>query len=476
MFKKFILLSLVFVLAACSAPVSQKTEESLTVEEAVAQLLAATEMVEESAAESETTQAETISTSLTYPLVETGQGFCYDNDGAKIDCPAEGEALYGQDAQFTGNPFSYTDNGDGTVTDNVTGLIWQQTPDSGNYSWNEAQAYCESLELGGIDDWRMPSLKELFSISNFSAGWPYLDMTYFDLTTNESISKDEQYWSDNYYVGKTSEGQYDAAFGVNHATGHIKAYPALVTGPMGKRVRCVSGDTYGINEFMDNGDGTITDQATGLMWSQTDSDEGMDWESALAYAQTQNDANYFGYSDWRLPNVKELQSIVDYNYAPDAQDAAYDGPALDPKFSVSGITNEAGLADYPYYWTSTSSGSNPVEISTMPGMLLAVARWTVKAMTLTAQVRYALIPRLRAARLVKVENVTTTTCVWCAVEMSPKPLMEIPMPMMSDQSLNSLITVRVPRMVRTISRALHKVLREADSQRLTQRPQQQHWV
>ena len=106
---------------------------------------------------------------------------------------------------------------------------------------------------------------------------------------------------------------------------------------------------------MDTGDGTITDEATGLMWSQADSGEGMDWEAALAFAQAQNEANYLGYSDWRLPNVKELQSIVDYDYAPDAQDAAYDGPALDPMFSVSEITNEAGVADYPYYWTSTSA-------------------------------------------------------------------------------------------------------------------------
>ena len=194
----------------------------------------------------------------------------------------------------------------------------------------------------------MPSLKELFSISNFSAGWPYLDLTYFDLTTTDSISKDEQYWSSNYYVGKTAEGQYDAAFGVNHATGHIKAYPALVTGPMGKRVRCVSGAEYGINQFVDNGDGTISDEATGLMWMQADGAEGMDWEAALAYAQSQNEVNYLGYNDWRLPNVKELQSIVDYSYAPDAQDAAYDGPALDPMFSVSEITNEISVADYPY--------------------------------------------------------------------------------------------------------------------------------
>ena len=100
---------------------------------------------------------------------------------------------------------------------------------------------------------------------------------------------------------------------------------------------------------MDNGDGTITDNATALTWTQADSGEGMDWETALAYAQEMNEANYLGYSDWRLPNVKELQSIVDYDYAPDAQDAAYDGPAINPMFSVSEITNEAGDLDYPYY-------------------------------------------------------------------------------------------------------------------------------
>ncbi len=299
--------------------------------------------------------ADSADTSATYTLNETGQGFCYNSDGENIDCPAAGDDFYGQDAQFTGAAFDFIDNGDGTVTDNVTGLTWEQSPASGSSSWTEAQEYCEALSLGGQDDWRMPYVKELFSISNFSAGWPYLDTTYFALTVNDSISKDEQYWANNYYVGKTAEGQYDAAFGVNHATGHIKAYPALVTGPMGKYVRCVYGDEYLINDFVDNGDGTITDNATALTWTQADSGEGMDWEAALAYAQEMNVANYLGYSDWRLPNVKELQSIADYDYAPDALDEAFDGPALDPLFSVSEVTNEAGELDYPYFWTSTSA-------------------------------------------------------------------------------------------------------------------------
>lgn len=349
---------LILTMSACSsATVSEPaTKPQTETSDGISEEAAAPETVAEGEASSTASVSETPRTSLlSYPVMDTGQGFCYNANGENVDCPTEGEALYGQDAQFTGNAFNFTDNGDGTVTDNVTGLLWQQTPDTGNYSWNEAQTYCESLSLGGSDTWRMPNLKELFSISNFSAGWPYLDLTYFDLTTTDTISKDEQYWTSNYYVGKTAEGQYDAAFGVNHATGHIKAYPALVTGRMGKRIRCVSGAEYGINQFVDNGDGTISDEATGLMWMQADSGEGMDWETALAYAQAQNEANYLGYNDWRLPNVKELQSIVNYNYAPDAQDAAYDGPALDPLFSVSEITNEAGVADYPYYWSSTSA-------------------------------------------------------------------------------------------------------------------------
>ena len=142
------------------------------------------------------------------------------------------------------------------------------------------------------------------------------------------------------------------AFGVNFDTGHIKAY-ATDVGPT-HFARCVRGDSYGVNDFVDNGDGTITDRATGLMWAQADSASGMDWQHALAYAQTQSASKYLGHDDWRLPNTKELQSLVDYTRSPGATDAAHVGPAIDPLFTSTPITNEAGDADYPWYWTSTS--------------------------------------------------------------------------------------------------------------------------
>ncbi|MCA9909455.1 MAG: DUF1566 domain-containing protein, partial [Anaerolineae bacterium] len=107
---------------------------------------------------------------------------------------------------------------------------------------------------------------------------------------------------------------------------------------------------YGINDFVDNGDGTITDQATGLMWAQDDSGSGMNWEDALAHIEGLNTLTLGGADDWRLPNVKELHSIVDYTRSPDTTASA----AIDPMFAATSITNEAGQADYPSYWSSTT--------------------------------------------------------------------------------------------------------------------------
>jgi len=111
---------------------------------------------------------------------------------------------------------------------------------------------------------------------------------------------------------------------------------------------------YGKNDFYDNGDSTVTDNATGLMWMKVDSGKfktgrngAMNWGQALKWAEK---LEYAGYNDWRLPNAKELQSIVDYSRCPDVTNSA----AIDPVFEVTSITNEGRKKDYPYYWTSTT--------------------------------------------------------------------------------------------------------------------------
>ncbi|PID44914.1 MAG: hypothetical protein CSB47_10740 [Proteobacteria bacterium] len=86
------------------------------------------------------------------------------------------------------------------------------------------------------------------------------------------------------------------------------------------------------------------------MWSKDDSKKGMNWQEALAYAEQKNKENYLGYSGWRLPDAKELQSIVDYNRSPQATHSA----AIDPIFNISTIADEGGKTNYPFFWTSTT--------------------------------------------------------------------------------------------------------------------------
>ena len=116
-------------------------------------------------------------------------------------------------------------------------------------------------------------------------------------------------------------------------------------------VKCVRGNaSYGVNDFTDNGGGTVVDLATGLMWSQDDSKGGVDWQAALSWVQERNSENYLGHSDWRLPDAKELQSIVDYSRSPATTSSA----AIDSVFASTAITNEAGDEDWPVYWTGTT--------------------------------------------------------------------------------------------------------------------------
>ncbi len=149
-------------------------------------------------------------------------------------------------------------------------------------------------------------------------------------------------------------------FGVNFADGRIKGYGT--SHPMGGDklffVKYVRGSSsYGANAFIDNGDGTITDEATNLMWTQDDSEQGMNWEQALAWVEAKNRESYLGHSDWRMPNVKELQSLLDYGRSPDTTASA----AIDPIFDTTAIVNEGGATDYPCYWTGTTHLDGPPE-------------------------------------------------------------------------------------------------------------------
>ena len=303
-----------------------------------------------------------------YSVVGTSQTNFWDNTGNSISAPTSSAIFYGQDAQYSHTIPVYTQSIDGlTIKDEVTGLTWQKSHDTGIYYWASIQTVVDNLNnqnYGGFNDWRVPTIKELYSLWNGSIGWPYIDTNYFDtLYTDEQDLSHAIFWSSDKYTGVMGNISGETpgaklAFGVNFGTGHIKAY-SISIGPK-HFVRCVRGNlAYGVNLFQNNNDGTISDLATGLMWQQTDNGSGMDWEHTLAYAQTQNTTNYLGHNDWRIPNVKELQSIVDYTRSPYATNSANVGPAINAMFNCTGILNDGGKADYPYYWTSTSAIANP---------------------------------------------------------------------------------------------------------------------
>jgi hypothetical protein len=360
------MLTIVLIVTGCNFPTSGETptptiaeipeEGSSPSEAAEDQLEVATEAPE----------SPPESTGLTYPIVDTNQTFCF-NDAVGILCPEVGDAYFGQDAQYVGNQPDYTDNGDGTITDLNTGLMWTKEPGL-NLTYSQAVAAVVTFNLAGHNDWRLPTIKELYSLILFS-GYdpsgcdseaaclnlvPFIDVNLFDFQYGQTDAGerliDAQFISSTPYVGQGLEG--GLVFGVNFADGRIKGYG---TGPMPGttgdklfRVLYVRGETeYGLNQFVDNGDDTISDQATGLTWMQGDSQDTLGWGDALAYCE---DLSLAGKDDWRLPNAKELHSIIDLTRSPDTTDSA----AINTLFQSTSITNEAGQPDYGYYWTSTT--------------------------------------------------------------------------------------------------------------------------
>jgi hypothetical protein len=232
-------------------------------------------------------------------------------------------------------------------------LIWQKAHNAKRVSYYDAKRDCETLSLGGKQDWRLPSLKELFSIADFSGSQGskrfYLDSRYFDMAypgANEDMGREAshhpemmgQTWASTLYTGNHMGRGVEAAFFFNFFDGHIKNAPT--SGPFNLFHRCVRGTEYlAHNDFRDNHDGTVSDQATGLNWQQADDGTTRDWPEALRYCAT---LNLGGKQNWRLPNVKELQSIVDYSR---------NDPAIDS--TVFTQTDRNG-----WYWSSTTHGDN----------------------------------------------------------------------------------------------------------------------
>jgi len=229
---------------------------------------------------------------------------------------------FGEDSDYTTNPPAYTVNGNGTTTDNITGLMWQSSDDNIKYFVNQAADVCSNMTLAGYGDWRLPTVHELQGIVNYGAfpraidqsAFPGTEMNYYWSSTQSAI-----YPSDNYMVSFNK--------GV---VAHGNVYPYYV--------RCVRGGQT-VHGFTDNGDYTVTEINTSLVWQQEDDNVVRTWEQALAYCE---ELEFAGQTDWRLPNIKELGSIADME-----QDMY---PLINQ--------NRFYGAEPDGYWSSTTSADN----------------------------------------------------------------------------------------------------------------------
>ena len=245
---------------------------------------------------------------------------------------------YGQDAVYAQGPLTaFNDNGNGTVTDLNTGLIWQKDDDGTTRFWSVAKSYCENLEIGGHTDWRLPSRRELLLLVSFGHLSPAINHDYFPGCHND------WYWSSTRAPTSTA---YRILFAEGGADGLVmtEGYETHLC-----YARCVRGPSPPQRTYVDNQDGTVSDLSTGIMWQKGNSEVMDRWENQLAYCAN---LRLEGYSDWRLPNIRELETLVD--------DTRHD-PAIDPIFGglLGELTSSTSLVSHPHsvFVVSTENGS-----------------------------------------------------------------------------------------------------------------------
>lgn len=299
-------------------------------------------------------------------MADTGQTKCF-NETEIIPCPGKGNPFYGQDAQYKGKSlkFSINENSldagikDDTVYDLNTSLTWERVHGDVNgdeiFDFNDLTSrqgainYCSSLILGGIANWRLPNMLELESIIDYSLYWPVIDDMVF-LGTHPGY-----YWTSSLNTINNETIPVVITFQIG------QVYSGLNL-PQNLAVRCVSG-SYPSPSFIVNLNGTVLDQNTGLMWKKSffNSFVKVAWEQALAFCE---DMEFAGYKDWRLPNVRELLSLMDYTYHE---------PAIDPTV-FQNVPVESTI-----FWSSTTSDH---EVNYMPDVgKHPNAAWTIDFFT-----------------------------------------------------------------------------------------------
>lgn len=236
-------------------------------------------------------------------------------DGAvTLACPG-GPA--GQDGHYLINVPTYFVMG-GRVRDQVSGLTWERNPSYTPIAHAAALAYCDGLVLDGFSDWRLPDFLEMVSLVDAGRTVPGFTTSAFP-----GIPQNTVFWMSTMKAGSATLAYQ---MGSNYPVTSF----GTITDPGSHLVRCVRG--AGFAGAFAAGAGTVTDGRTGLVWESGTAPGTMNWADALARCEA---LVLDGQSDWRLPNAKELLSLVDPTLA---------SPTISPLFASRPATT---------FWTST---------------------------------------------------------------------------------------------------------------------------
>jgi hypothetical protein len=216
----------------------------------------------------------------------------------------------------------------GVVVDRVTRLMWQRQVAPGGHDWAQAGAYCACLQLAGHDDWRLPTRIELVSLVDYTRSFPAIDPQAFPDTPGE------WFWTSTERADET-ENAWFVYFENGYSHHHEKDEPNY-------RVRCVrdvDAPTGGGARYV-AAEGGIKDMRTGLTWQVQVDGQLRTWDAAKAHCQGITAAG----GGWRLPSMKELQTLVDDSRAEPSIDPMFPDTPLEPFWSASEVVATPGSA------------------------------------------------------------------------------------------------------------------------------------
>lgn len=266
--------------------------------------------------------------------------------------------VHGEDADYSRHEISYRISDDDQIVIDVnTGMMWERylnwrwgktVPPKGKWRpqdvfqykdgepkrrpYHEGVQYCKQLRLGGYDDWRMATMKEGHLIAHYATARPTIWEKYFK-DTDPGLPGYGDRGKGGMWAGPISPDHHNSAWHLGFVDGHFMGYPRGGY----KTTRCVRAENNGVYflpDLVDNGDGTVTDRVTDIMWLQQTDGKRRAWEPSIQYCE---DLEFAGYKDWKLPHNKELTSLVDMRKQK---------PAIDTGFFPD--------TDYKaYYWSRT---------------------------------------------------------------------------------------------------------------------------